>query len=227
MNEPEHPKKGWGCLQWGVVGVLVLLGVGMGESVFRGSIEQMHQYGSAQNARQILMAVKIWAQENGDNYPSALLHLDRRSANTVFRELFRDDILMNDMIFGAPASCFQADGVIGEPPDFSQAVQAGENHWMMVDDMTIASPEHQPLIFENALEASWPPKWQPNSAGQLVRGRTWRQDKIVVGFNDGHVDVIRLKLSGDHLTLPDQVLAPKGLSPVPTLKVLDIETDRR
>lgn len=94
---------------------------------------------------------------------------------------------------------------------------------MMVEDTTIASRGDQLLIFENALEASWPPMWKSHSAGQLVRGRTWRQDKIIVGFNDVRVEVIRLKPSGDHLTLPDEVLAPKGLPPLPALKVLDIE----
>lgn len=223
MNDPEPPKKGWGCLQWGVAGVLVLLGVSYLMPTFGGTQESMNQHSTANNARQILMALQIWAKEHGGQYPSAIVPEHRRSANAVFRELFRDDILTDDRIFGAHASRFRANGVIGEPPDFLQAVQAGENHWMMVDGMTLASPGHYPLIFENALDLSWPPKWKPKFAGQLIRGRPWRQDKIIVGFNDGHVDVIRLKPSGDHLTLPDEVLAPKGLPPLPTLKVLDIE----
>lgn len=229
MNDPEPPKKGWGCLQWGVVGVLVLLGVGYFITVVLELNRSLaNQTLMAGKTRRIVMAIKVWALDHDGQYPSAIVPEDRRSANAVFRELFRAGILTQEVDpFSPPESPFRADGIIGEPPDFSQAVQAGENHWMMVDGMTTASPGHYPLIFENALDGSWPPKWQPQSAGKLTRGRVWSDETILIFFNDNSGRFMKLKRTGDHLTLPDEVLAPKGLSTVPTLKVLDIETDRR
>lgn len=225
MNDPEPPKKRWGCLQWGVVGVLVVLGAGYFITVFlEWSGSMMNQSLMAGKTMRIAMAMKVWALDHDGQYPSSILPEDRRTANAAFRQLFRDGVLTDEWdAFRVPASPFYADGIIGEPPDFSEAVQAGENHWMMVDGMSTASPGHYPLIFENALDASWPPKWQPNSAGQLTRGRVWSDKTIVIFFNDNSARVIKLKPSGDHLTLPDEVLAPKGLPPLPALKVLDIE----
>ncbi len=171
-------------------------------------------------AHEFGIAVKIWANENADKYPDSRFG-EKATANMAFRELLKSEILQNEYLFGAPRSPFIPDGEIGSSPDYSKALQPGENHWMLVAGLSTKSPGRTPFIFENALDTSWPPKWLPGYFMHHVRGRSWRGKGIVVGFNDGSNYLVPLKKQGDYLTLPDYVL--EGL---PSLKVLDIEERR-
>ena len=111
---------------------------------------------------------------------------------------------------------------MGKAPDFATAVGPGENHWMVVDGLKDTSP---PLIFENALEAAWPPFWDGSAYGKVrQRGQTWKKGKIILGFNDNSVSVE--KLGGKDLRR--QMIQPgmDGKSiwdRVPMAKILDIE----
>jgi hypothetical protein len=136
----------------------------------------------------------------------------------AFRELFKSDSVQDERIFRGVRSPFIPDGEIGSAPDYSKALQPEENHWMLVAGLSTQSPGRTPLFFENALDASWPPKWLPGFFMHHVRGRSWRGKEIVVGYNDGSNYLVPLKKQGDYLTLPDDVM--EGL---PSLKVLDIE----
>lgn len=139
----------------------------------------------------------------------------------AFRKLFKSDVVQDERVFRSERSPYIPDGEIGSAPDFSKALEPGENHWMLVAGLSNASPDRTPLFFENALDTSWPPKWLPGFFMHHVRGHSWRGKGIVVGFNDGSTLLIPLKKQGDYLTLPDDVL--EGL---PSLKVLDIEERR-
>lgn len=171
-------------------------------------------------ARSITMCVRIWANENDEKYPDSILG-EKATANMAFRELYKSDIVQDERIFGAPRTPYIPDGEIGSAPDFSKALEPGENHWMFVAGLSTKSPGRTPLFFENALDTSWPPKWLPGFFMHHVRGRSWRGKGIVVAFNDGSNYLVPLKKHGDHLTLSDEVL--EGL---PALKVLDIEERR-
>lgn len=168
-------------------------------------------------AHEFGIAVKIWAYENSGKYPDFKLG-EKATSNMVFRELYKSEIVQDERLFGAPRSPFIPDGEIGSAPDYLQALQPGENHWMLVAGLSPQSLGRTPLCFENALDASWPPKWRPGFFMPHVRGRSWRGKTIVVGFNDGSNWLVPLKKQGDYLTLPDDAL--QGLPP---LKVLDIE----
>ncbi len=87
----------------------------------------------------------------------------------------------------------------------------------------LASPGHQLLIFENALDGTWPPKWRSDAVMQPVRARTWRGGKIIVGFNDNSVTVETLEKAGGFLALPQKITGTAENSSESKLKVLDVE----
>lgn len=169
------------------------------------------------SARGIVMCIKTWAHDHSGNHPDSNLG-EKASANMAFRELFKADAVQDELLFRGVRSPYIPDGEVGSAPDFTKALEPGENHWMLVAGLSNEPPDRTPLIFENALDTSWPPKWLPGFFMHHVRGRSWRGKGIVVGFNDGSTLLIPLKKQGDYLTLPDEVL--QGLPP---LKVLDIE----
>jgi len=238
MNEPEVPvKKGWGCLQWGVVIVgLVLLGLYMMPCYCCITV-RANQMKAGSNARQIIGLLMTYASDNNSLYTDAIINpVTNRSpqtSNEAFRLLVQEGLVQDETIFGCPRSRFMPDRNIGTPPDYKQALNAGENHWMMVAGMTHESPSYYPLIMENAADATWPPKWSTpawhpewlaKSTGKTrERGVAWRENKTVIGFNDASVQTIQLEKKNDHLHLPKSVLEPEGKTPLPVMKLLDID----
>jgi hypothetical protein len=117
--------------------------------------------------------------------------------------------LDNETVFGCPDSIFVPDKNIGTAPDFAEAVKAGENHWAMTAGLIDSSIGSIPLIFENPAKAEWPPKWQPASGPARARGQAWEDNSVVVGLNDGTIQVMKL--------LPGTG-APAALAPDPQTK---------
>jgi hypothetical protein len=111
MNEPEKPKKGWGWLQWGFIIVVSLIGISLIVPTIGFTASMANQTASANNARQIIMALKIWASENNGVFPDAKLP-SPVSSNQVLRRLIQNEILEDERIFGATNSPFAPDGNI-------------------------------------------------------------------------------------------------------------------
>jgi prepilin-type N-terminal cleavage/methylation domain-containing protein len=152
-----------------------------------------NQTSTASNCRQIIMAMKIFANDNNTRYPEAYTGDSQvRTSNDAFRVLFIKDIIQDERIFGAKASKFVANCNIGSAPNFEQAVATDENHWALTPGQTQDSSGIMPLVYENPAVPSWPPKWNCDAAGQRVPGRTWRGGKIVIGRNDNSVNVEQL-----------------------------------
>jgi hypothetical protein len=145
------------------------------------------------NCRQIITALRIYSGDHDGKYPDAQVQ-GARTANTVFRKLFDEGVLDNEMIFGAPVSPFVPDGKIEDtylgPQDtkFAKAVEAGENHWAMTAGLNDSAPGKIPLVYENPVSAAWPPRWNADMASKPVRGRTWKKG-IIIGLNDSSVSI--------------------------------------
>lgn len=175
-----------------------------------------------QNGRNIVMALRIFAQDNGSNYPDAWPK-NGNTANAVFLTLFKEDVLSDERIFGCPNGPFVGDGIIGQAPNFDEAVGPGENHWMLVGQQNSSVQGDTPIVFENALDTSWPPKWRHRSQSPVC-GCARPRAKVLVSFNDNTARPVELReASGGLLTLPDSVLKPLALEPSGWVKVLHIE----
>ena len=53
-----------------------------------------------------------------------------------------------------------------------------------------------PIVVENALNATWPPKWDVADQSGIKRGRVWKGNKIIIGRNDGSVALEKLRPDG-------------------------------
>ncbi|WP_395736784.1 type II secretion system protein [Prosthecobacter sp.] len=167
-----------------------------------------NQTKGANNARQIIMAMKLFAKEHSSQYPDTVANPQTgavaRNANEAFRLMFQEKIVQDERIFGCPAG-LNPDLNIGQGPDYGSALMPGENHWAMTGGQTDAAPGNMPLVFENPATPSWPPLWNAEVAGQIAPGRTWPGGKIIIGRNDGSVAVEVLKGSG-------RMVSPKAMA---------------
>lgn len=154
------------------------------------------------NARQIVIAIKGYAGDQSGNYPDADRSASPQTSNDAFRLLFVAGLMEDERPFTAENSAYEPDNIIGSPPDFRQALEAGENHWAMTKGLSDSSDGNAPLIFENPVEASWPPMWDCNQSGKKVPGRAWRSGKIIIARNDGSVMAEQLEsIRGDSVPL--------------------------
>ncbi|MFO1486583.1 MAG: hypothetical protein U1F71_24690 [Verrucomicrobiaceae bacterium] len=137
----------------------------------------------------------MYAKDSGSLYPDKPT-LSFHSANQVFRELIKQQIVSDESIFGSPTSVFEADYEIGIPPSYDKALLPGECHWMLLKQQSLSSHPKTPIIIENSINTSWPPKWHGAlPEGLRKRGYPWA-DEIIVGRNDGTVSVERLLRNG-------------------------------
>lgn len=219
-----HSDSYWSRWSLGIiifVAVLVVMLILLVLPTFNVIAPKANQMKATSNCRQIIIAMKAYAADHDGKYPTG------KTANEVFRELVRADILQDERIFGCPFSGYIPDKDVGLAPDFDKAVGPGENHWMVVDGLKDDSPAFMPVVFENALEASWPPVWDgtPRESEEMrKRGQTWNGVKIVLGMNDGVVIVE--KLGGDDVRRKTFRKGDDGksiLDLVPKAVVLDIE----
>jgi len=201
----EVPKQRWGCLQWGIVFVLLLVLANMFSFLGSGSRIQTqgNQMKAVNNCKQIILSLKQYAKDADSAYPDGR-HPELKSANQVFRVLFKDDIVVDERIFGCPESMVKPDNDIGAPPKFEKALMPGECHWMLLKNQTEVSHPRTPILIENSLNASWPPKWDVSKPSKSwwskddnqKRGRSWKGRRIIIGRNDGSVAVEKLREDG-------------------------------
>ncbi len=200
----ESPKRR-GCLLLGIVAlcVVILFRLDIGSRGSRISTAR-HQWRTVSNGRQILTALRQYAANNKSAYPD-VIHVEAGSANQVFRCLFQEGILTDERIFGSPVSPFQPDNDIGAPPSYENALKPGECHWMILKGQSDASHPKTPILIENALGSSWPPRWdtsRPRSAKWAgsdtisKRGRSWMGLFVLVIRNDGSFNLENLRPDG-------------------------------
>ena len=145
------------------------------------------------NARQIITALRIYSSDHSGNYPDIALEGDdeggtgsSNTANGVFRKLFEEQILDNEMVFGCPVSRYgNPDGAVGTNGD--KAVQKNENHWAFTTGASDSASGSLPLVYENAVNNTWDPTWDPKLAGTNAPGRAWSGGKVIIGQNDSSV----------------------------------------
>jgi hypothetical protein len=168
MNEesivPKKPKMTWVQVLALVIALLLLASLivpTFARICAKGNITK-----GISNARQIITSIRIYSSDHDGKYPDAFLK-DPRSSNEVFRVLFQENIIDNEMIFGCPVSPFVPDGNIGDDETKSKALEAGENHWAMTAGVKDSDSRSIPLVYENPSIPTWPP-----NGTQMPRGKT-------------------------------------------------------
>jgi prepilin-type N-terminal cleavage/methylation domain-containing protein len=142
------------------------------------------------NARQVILAMKLFAKDHSSQYPDTVPNPVTGSlaqnANDAFRYMIQEKCAPDERIFGCPSG-YNPDGTIGLSPNYGNALLPGENHWAMTAGQTDTTVGNMPLVFENPASPSWPPLWNADMAGKIAPGRTWADGKIIIGRNDGSV----------------------------------------
>ena len=201
VNEENYRKRRWGWPQIAVVVFVVVALIGALVPTFNSVARKSNQAVTAGNCKQIIMALRLYAEEHGGTYPDTDSS-EPPTSNDAFHVLFTERILDDERVFGAKLSPFVPNNIIGDAPDFPKALEPGENHWAMTKGVKESGNPLAPLVFENPVSPSWPPNWNADAIGKQVKGRTWRGGRIIVGFNDSSVRVIQLESAKGSDVLP-------------------------
>lgn len=122
LNEPEKPKKSWGCLLWGVVLVIGGLLLILFMPVYGAITPRANQMKGSSNARQIIGLLLTYASDHNGLYPDAEVNPVTGkvplTSNEVFRALIHEGWVQDESIFSCPTSSFIADGQLGNAPDY-------------------------------------------------------------------------------------------------------------
>jgi hypothetical protein len=187
MSDVIQPNKGprLGCMEVavGLAALLLLISLivpTFGRVSKRGDITT-----GISNCRKIITTMRIYSSDHGGGYPDAS-PTALKSSNEAFRVLFREGLLDDEDIFGCPKSPFVPDGRIGKYPEFQKALESGENHWAITRGLDDSASGSIPLVFENPVVATWPPKWNVDAKGTKTHGRAW-SNGIIIGMNDSSV----------------------------------------
>jgi len=148
---------------------------------------------SISHCREINIALKGYAADHNGSYPDAAFDHPLNS-NEVLRKLFIEGYISDEWIFGSSASPYHPDGLIGQAPEYKEALKAGENHWAMTKGLTDSSPANIPLVFENPVVATWPPRWNVNAVEVAQPGRVWKGKRVIVGLNDGSANLMHVEM---------------------------------
>lgn len=195
-------KKGFTLIELLVVITIIAILASLAVPTFGRIQERGNITKGISNARQIITALRIYSSDHSGNYPDVALDQDSGSgdteggdtstANGVFRILFTEQILDNEMIFGCPVSRYgNPDGKVGS--DSAQAVQKNENHWAFTTGASDSASGSLPLVYENAVNNTWDPSWDPKLAGTNAPGRSWSGGKVIIGQNDSSVALQQLE----------------------------------
>lgn len=220
-EQPVHRSKASTVASWlvlfVVLGVLVAVAIPTWQV-----IEEMARVESLMNRlRQIKMELDIWAGDHSGKYPDSVYGFT--TSNQVFRQLIRDEVIADEHLFEGMKSPFMADGNLGTAPEYADACGPGENHWMMLKGANQRDQPQVPFLFENALNASWPPKWRADSDMEPVRGRTWLSGRLVICLLDGSINLEKLSKQGDVWILPDRMMTRLSVRGSESIEILDIE----
>jgi len=214
MNEAV--KQRWGVLQWGIVTGIVLL-VGLWVVPTWIEISRIgNEVRAVSYSKQILLGMKQFSNDNGGLYPDGgPSAAGLSSSNQFFRRLLQVGVFTEETVFGCPGSRFTPDGRIGTAPDFRQALEPGECHWIVLKHQANSSPGDVPVIVENALDTNWPPRWDVSEHAGNRKGRVRAGKAIVVACNDGSVQVVKLQEDGSL----DARLWNRGVTPEQAAKL--------
>ncbi|WP_395718839.1 hypothetical protein [Prosthecobacter sp.] len=214
----ELLRRRWGCLQWGIVFGVALLLILLLIPTLNVTAKIGEQSKAIMNCKTIILSLKQYGKDRQGIYPDsvpAYFEGQRPTANASFRGLFIEGIITDEQIFACPKSVYAPDGVIGAPPDFLDALKAGENHWMMLKGQTDYTAGNIPIVFENTIKPEWPLRWNTIQAGRSVRGIVWANGSIIVGLNEGSIKLEKVRPDG-----MVEVKLPQGFG---ASEVLDIE----
>jgi prepilin-type N-terminal cleavage/methylation domain-containing protein len=160
--------------------------------VFNGVTERANQTKDLANAKQVGLALKLFAGDNSGNFPITKDPTDPASgaittANEAFRELI-PNYLSSEGIFFVTGSAYTktaGDDKIDTAPvggKYTETLKAGENSYAYVLNLTETSNAAFPLIADGFADPiAQPPVY---TTDKTVKGGVWQGKKAVIVFCD-------------------------------------------
>ncbi len=136
--------------------------------------------------RGIFQAMTLYASDHDGVYPKA-----DKSSNEGFRKLIPDQIGKTEKPFKVPSSGWHKDSKdgtgpdenIGNPPEYTEALERGENHWAYVTGLNNSTDATMPLIADGFTDGGI----GTYTDKQTEKGGVWRGTKSIVVYCDGSV----------------------------------------
>jgi prepilin-type N-terminal cleavage/methylation domain-containing protein len=181
-----QPSRAFTLIELLVVISIIALLAGIALPVYQTALMSGQQTSALQNARQVGMALRTYAGDQGGEYISGTNSYGEaiQSSNDAFRSLI-PTYLDNEQVFVVPGSKDgpHADNII-DP--YTQILRPGENHWAYIEGLSETSSSLWPLVVDGA-----------NAAGQYTNvqgdlGGIWKGTKAIVINTDGSSHLIPL-----------------------------------
>ncbi len=160
--------------------------------VFNGVTERANQTKDLSNAKQIALALKLFASDNSGNFPFAKDPDDATSApittaNQAYRELI-PNYVSSEGIFWVAGSAYTKvapDDKVDTAPtggNYTDSLKAGENSYAYITNLTETSNAAFPLVADGFTDPiGTPPTY---SRDKTQKGGVWAGKKAVVVFCD-------------------------------------------
>jgi prepilin-type N-terminal cleavage/methylation domain-containing protein len=178
-----------------VISIIAIL-AGIAAPVYTGVILNGKLTAATAQARQIGLALRMYAGDNDGMFPGAKTDNGQpvTTSNDAFRVLI-PTYLDTEKVFvvGGSKAGATVDEEMGSP---SQILQRGENHWAYVAGLSSTSKSNLPLIVDHTNGSGY----YTNKENTL--GGTWKGTKAVVIAVDGSGAQVKLLGKGDRHFIP-------------------------
>ena len=178
--------------------VITIIGIlaGLAVPVYQKIIMNGKQTNAMNNARQIGLGLRLFANDFDGSYPAKKNSYgeDIKTSNDVFRSLV-PTYVDNEKVFAVGGSK-AGPTVDGDISDAAHIVAPGENHWAYVDGLTSSSNSNWPLIANHTDgTGSYTDK-------ESALGGTWKGTKAVVLNTDMSAHLTPLLGTGSKRFIP-------------------------
>jgi prepilin-type N-terminal cleavage/methylation domain-containing protein len=174
--------------------IAILAGVSM--PVLQNAIMSGQQSAAMQNARQIGIALRAFANDQGGAYTSGTNSYGQpiQSSNDAFRSLI-PNYVDNEQIFTVPNSLDgpKADNVT-DP--YTEILKPGENHYAYIEGLSETSNSLWPLVVDGGnAQGDYP-------TSQTLPGGVWKGTKAIVINTDSSAHLVALMGTGATRYIP-------------------------
>jgi prepilin-type N-terminal cleavage/methylation domain-containing protein len=163
----------------------------LSNAVIQGKVVQ-----AMNNARQIGIGLRLFAQDSAGAYPSDRDEQQRPiiTSNDAFRQLI-PAYVDNEAVFAIASSPVgkRADNKIDSPANI---LERGENHWAYIAGLNAASNSAWPLVVDHTDGAGH------YTDKETEPGGTWKGTKVIVVWNDNSVSSVKPLGTGKTRYLP-------------------------
>jgi len=195
MNKPI-PRKAFTLIEMLIVVAIIGVLASFAFPAYQKSLQTAKMTGAMNNARQISIALHMYANDNDGNYPTKKNSYDEDivTSNDAFRSLI-PAYLDNERVF-AVAGSKAGPSADDQIDDAAHILQPGENHWAFVSGLTPTSKSTWPLVVDHTDGTGH------YTTQEKQYGGTWGGTRIVAIATDGSGRIASTGGTGEQRFLP-------------------------